>query len=135
MSDKNQQAMNPVARRAWKRLQAEFPSWTSHLDVRDGELEFAIPAPTGSRADYLIASSHENQLWIRFAPPYLSYPVDDEDEMVSLIRKLTTDEIVFKVVMKGDEWVETMLAKRSQESELAPGHTTRFVSWSGKFDR
>jgi len=48
---------------------------------------------------------------------------------------LTTDEIVFKLTMHGDEWVETTLAERSEESELNPGQTIRFVSWSGKFDR
>lgn len=90
-----------MARRAWERLQSEFPIWTSHLDVREGELGFAIPAPVGSQAGYLIAFSHENQLWIRFAPPYLSYLVDDEEELVSIVRKLTSDEIVFKVTNEG----------------------------------
>jgi len=42
---------------------------------------------------------------------------------------LTTDEIVFKLTMHGDEWVETTLAERSEESELNSGQTIRFVSW------
>jgi hypothetical protein len=121
-----------MARRAWERLQSEFPIWTSHLDVRDGELEFAIPAPVGSQAGYLIAFSHENQLWIRFAPPYLSYAVGDEDEMVVLIRKLTSDEIVFKLTMKGDEWVETTLSERSEESEFRPWADGPFCLLVGK---
>ena len=135
MTNKKQQVLNPMARQAWERLQSEFPSWQPYLSNRDGELELAVPAPEGSQAGYFVAFSHENRLWIRFAPPYLSYAVDDEDEMVSIVRRLTTDEIVFKLTMKGNEWVETTLAERSEEPEFDLGQTVRFVSWSGKFDR
>jgi hypothetical protein len=109
--------------------------WVSHLEIRDGELEFAVPAPDGSQAGYLIAFSHENRLWIRFSPPAMCYLVDDENEMVSFMRKLIADEIVFKVTMKGDEWVETTLAYPSEPKEPTPGQSVRFVSWSGKFDK
>ena len=63
------------------------------------------------------------------------YLADDENELVSLIRQLTTDQILFKVTMKGDEWVETTLASPQEKSESLPGYSVRFVSWSGKFDK
>ncbi len=129
------EGMSPVARRAWKRLASEFPLWTAHLDARDGELEFAIPAPIGSTAGHLVAFSHENQLWVRFSPPNLCYPTDDENEMVSVIKQLTSDNVVFRMVMNGDEWVETTLTKPEGKTESEPGHTVRFISWSGKHDR
>jgi hypothetical protein len=28
--------LSPVAKRAWKRLESDFPSWAAHLDARDG---------------------------------------------------------------------------------------------------
>jgi len=65
----------------------------------------------------------------------MCYLVDDEKEMVSLMRKLIADEIVFKVTMKGKDWVETTLAYPSEANEPTPGHSVRFVSWSGKFDK
>jgi hypothetical protein len=37
--------LSPLAREAWKRLESDFPLWKAHLDTRDGELEFAVPAP------------------------------------------------------------------------------------------
>lgn len=74
-------------------------------------------------------------LWVRFSPPHLCYLADDEGELVSLIQQLTTDQILFKVTMKGDEWVETTLARPQEESEALPGHSLRYLSWSGKFDR
>jgi hypothetical protein len=72
---------------------------------------------------------------VRFSPPHLCYLADDENEMVSLIRQLTSDQLLFKVIMKGDEWVETTLATPQDESESLPGHSVRFVSWSGKLDK
>jgi hypothetical protein len=136
MKDMKQiERLSPVARQAWKRLESDFPLWKAHLDTRDGELEFAVPAPTGSTAGHLVAFSHQNNLWVRFSPPHMCYLADDESELVSLIRQLTTDQILFKVTMKGDEWVETTLARQQEKSELPPGHSFRYVSWSGKFDR
>jgi len=136
MKDMTQiERLSPVARRAWKRLESVFPLWKAHLDTRDGELEFAVPAPTGSTADHLVAFSHQNNLWVRFSPPHMCYLADDEDELVSLIQQLTSDQILFKVTMKGDEWVETTLARPQEKSETLPGHSVRFVSWSGKLDR
>jgi len=136
MKDMKQiEQLSPVAKRAWKCLESDFPSWAAHLDARDGELEFAVPAPLGSTAGHLVAFSHEEQLWVRFSAPNLCYPADDENEMVSLIEQLTADKVVFKVVSKGDEWVETTLAKPQEKTESVSGHSVRYVSWSGRFDR
>lgn len=74
-------------------------------------------------------------MWVRFSPNYLSYPVDDEDEMVSIIRQLTDDSILFRVVTKDDECVETTLTKSKNEARPLSGQTVRFISWSGKYDR
>jgi hypothetical protein len=127
--------LTPTARRAWNAIETEFPSWAENLEVREGEMEFALPAPAGSKAGHLIALSHKDQLWVRFAPPSCCYPVDDEMELVSLIRMLIADEAVFKVVTKGDEWIETTLAMTSETSESEPGQTIKLVSWSAKHDR
>jgi hypothetical protein len=136
MNDKMQiERLNPVARQAWERIASDFPLWKEHLDTRDGELEFAVPAPAGSTAGHLVAFSHKNNFWVRFSPPYMCYLVDDENQLVSLIRQLTTDQILFRVTTKGDEWVETSVAERKEKTESLPGHSVRYVSWSGKFDR
>ena len=132
---KRPERLSPVAQRAWKRLESEFPLWTAHLSTRDGELEFAVPAPTGSTAGHLVAFSNQDELWVRFSPPNMCYPADDENEMITLVRKLTADEIVFKVVMAGHNWVETTLTNPRENPESLPGHSVRFISWSGKFDR
>ena len=136
MKDKTQsERLSLVARQAWKRLESNFPLWKEYLYTRDGELEFAVPAPTGSAAGHLVAFSQQKNLWVRFTPPRMSYLADDEDELISLIRQLTADKILFKVTMKGGEWVETTLAKPEEKPDSLPGHSIRYVSWSGRFDR
>jgi hypothetical protein len=136
MNDPSQiEQLSETARRTWKRLASEFPLWTEHLDACGSELEFAVPAPSGSKTDHLIAFTNGEDLWVRFSPSYMCYYADDDDELVSLIRKLTTDEIVFKVTMVGDAWAETTLATPNEECESLPGRSVRFVSWSGKFDK
>lgn len=129
------QVLNPFARQVWKRLETDFPSWKQHLDARCGELEFAVPAPSGSSAGHLVVFTNNNDIWLRFAPPHMCYLVDDENEMVSLIRQLTADELLFKVTVNGDQWVETTLAAPGEKPEPFPGYSSRFVSWSGRCDR
>lgn len=135
MDAKHAERLSPVAQRAWKRLESEFPLWTAHLSTRDGELEFAVPAPDNSTAGHLIAFSNQDELWVRFSPPNMCYPADDENELISLIKKLTADEVVFKVVTKGKDWVETTLTRSHENAESLPGYSVRLISWSGKFDR
>jgi hypothetical protein len=93
---KHPKPLSQVAERTWKRLESEFPSWTAHLKNHDGELEFAVPAPAGSAAGHLVALSNGNDLWVGFGLPHMCYAADDEDELVSLIKQLTADEIVSK---------------------------------------
>jgi hypothetical protein len=136
MKDMTQiEGLNRVARQAWKRLEAEFPLWASYLDTCDGELEFAVPAPSGSDAGHLVVFTYGNDLWVRFSAPRMCYAIDDADEMVSIIRQLTADEAVFKVITKGDEWVETTLMRPHEKCDSISGHSVRCVSWSGRFDR
>jgi len=132
---KHPEQLSPVAQRAWRLLESEFPLWTAHLSARDGEMEFAVPAPSGSTAGHLVAFSNQGELWVRFSPPNMCYPADDENEMISLVKQLTTDEIVFKVVMQGKDWVETTLTKPQDNLESLRGHSVRLISWSGKLDR
>lgn len=49
---KQVERLSPVAKRAWERLESGFPSWAANLDTRDGELEFAVPAPLGSSKNH-----------------------------------------------------------------------------------
>ena len=51
----------------------------------------------------------------------MCYAVDDENELVSLIKRITSDEIVFRVIMNGRDWVETTLAKATRKVGVIAG--------------
>jgi len=96
------------------------------------DLEVAVPAPKGSNAGHLIVfTTKDNDIWIRFVPPRMCYAVESESEMLDIIRRLVTDQLVFVVTTHGDEWVETTLARPGEEPQLKCGQAARIVSWTG----
>ena len=125
--------LSAAAKLAAQRLKLEFGS-LGRLRTSGSEFEFSIPAPAGSRAGHLIAFSNGDDLWVRFAPPRLCYCLDDADGMLSIMRQLMADQVVFKVVMKGTAWLETTLVRPPHKVRAQPGQRVRLVSWSGNFD-
>jgi hypothetical protein len=128
--------LNPRAARAWSRLVDKYPEWSTHFGTcgRD-DLEVAIPAPSGSNAGHLIVFTNGVDLWLRYSHPRMCYLVDDEDEMLSIVEWLLRDEVLFVVIMSGDEWAETTLIRPGQEPNLEVSQIAQVVSWSGRYDR
>jgi hypothetical protein len=130
------ESLKMAARRVGEALLAEHPDWEKYFEASDGgNLGVAVPAPNGSNAGYLITfTTKENDIWIRFAPPRMCYPVESEDELIGVVRRLLADQLVFVVIMSGDEWVETTLAPPGEEKKLKHGQVARIVSWTGIHD-
>ena len=126
--------MNEVIKQAADRIRGEFPEWSDYINETDGDLEVAIPAPNGSNAGHLIVFNNGNDLWVRFAPPRLCYLVDDVNELVSLLKQLVSDEVVFKLTKKGDEWLETTLVRPTESGQISSAGVS-YISWSGKRDK
>lgn len=125
-----------AATRAGEALLVEHPDWGKYFEaVEGGDLEVAVPAPNGSNAGHLIIfTTKENDIWIRFAPPRMCYAVESEGEMLDIVRRLLADQLVFVVIMSGDEWVETTLAPPGDAKKLKHGQAARIVSWTGIHD-
>ena len=130
-------SLNPFAQQVWSALSAEYPEWTDYLGCCDeNELEVAVPAPPGSKAGHLVIfTSGGKDLWIRFSPSFMSYAVDDETEMLAIIRQLQEESALFVVTMQGDEWVGTTLIRPGDQPVVEPNQIAHVVSWSGKHDR
>ena len=113
-------SLNPLAQRAWTALITAYPDWAQYFGTHgEGDLEAAIPAPSGSSAGYLVVFTAKGQnLWIRFSPPSMCYSVDDETEMIAVVRQLMTEEAMFVVIKSGDEWVGTTLIRRDEAHSL-----------------
>jgi hypothetical protein len=133
-------SLNPLARRVWSALIANYPDWTTYFGASaDDDLEVAIPAPIGSNAGHLVIFTAKGKdLWLRFSPPSMCYSVEDETELIDVIRQLLTDKVSFAVVMRGDEWAGTTLIRQGMPGDipqLERGEVAQVVSWSGKHDR
>ena len=93
----------------------------------------------GSNAGHLVIfTANGKDLWLRFSPPSMCVPIEDETELVDVIRQLLTDKLFLVVVMRGEEWAGTTLIRQGMEgdiSQLERGEVAQVVSWSGKSDR
>jgi hypothetical protein len=65
----------------------------------------------------------------------MCYALDNETEMLAIIRQLQTESAFFVTIWEGDEWVETTLIRPDDQPELEPNQVACVVSWSGKHDR
>jgi hypothetical protein len=130
-------SLNPFAKRVWSALVAEYPEWTEYSTAsEEGDVEVAVPAQPGSNAGHLVVFTVKGQnLWLRFSPPKMCYAVDDEMEMLKIVRLLQVEEILFAVILQGDEWAGTTILKTGELPQLEPDQMAHLVSWSGKHDR
>jgi hypothetical protein len=118
-------------------LLRRHPEWAAAVEtLPGGDVEVAVPAPRGSRAGYLVvATAQGRDIWVRYSPPRMAYPVDSEEHMLAVVDALLSDRAFFLVVSNGDEWLETTLLRPGEEPVLAEGHVADVVSWSGLNDR
>jgi hypothetical protein len=133
-------SLNPLARRVWTALIAAFPEWSKYFGTcGEDDLEAAIPAPMGSNAGHLVIFTAKGKdLWLRFSPPSMCYSVDDETEIVHVIRQLLAEKVSLVVVMHGNEWTGTSLIRQDVPGDIPQleiGEVAQVVSWSGKYDR
>jgi hypothetical protein len=130
-------AFNPLADTVRHALMDAHPEWSAYVgSLAGGDVEVVIPAPRGSRARQLIISTDDGQdIWLRFAPPYMAYCVGSEYEMHAVIAALLRDDAFFVVVTRGDDWLETALLRPGEAPVLLEGQTANIVSWSGLHDR
>ena len=69
----------------------------AQIEAMDGgHVELSLPAPAGSHAGALVAfTCNDADTWIRFAPPRACYAIDDDDELVRIVRALVAETAVF----------------------------------------
>ena len=133
-------SLNPLARRVWNNLIADYPDWVKYFGTcGEDDLEVVIPAPMGSNAGHLVIfTANGKDLWLRFSIPSMCYSVDDETELGDVIRQLLTDKVSLVVVKRGDEWAGTTLIRQGMPGDipqLERDEVAQVVSWSGQYDR
>ncbi len=116
---------------------ANHPEWAEYVHVLGGgDLELAVPAPAGSRAGHLVLfTARGEDIWVRYAPPRMCYPVESEQELLVVVEALLADNAFFVVITSGDEWIETGLYRPGEAPTLRMGQVANAVSWSGRHDK
>ena len=130
-------SLNPLAERVRNLLMQEYPEWSQHVGMQDqNDLEIAVPAPPGSKAGHLVIFTTEGKdLWLRFSPPYMCYPLDDLAELVSVVRSLVEERVCMVAITQGDTWTETTLLPSGEHPALNSGQSAQVISWRGNHDK
>ncbi len=129
--------LNPLAARVARTLTRTHPEFAANERIlREGDVELYIEAPPDSNAGALVVSTARGEdIWIRFAAPQMSYSVDNQDELITIVDALLDDRALFvRIVDSCDQWVATTLVARSQPVDLETGQRATTLSWSGCFD-
>lgn len=126
---------NTFARLVQTWVEQAWPSWAKHVQRReDGEFEVAVPAPVESRAGHLRVFTSQGDLWVRYSPPRMCYPIDSRAELLSIVRQLLRDKVFFVNTYRGKKWTGGTLTRRGVKPQVQRGEVAEVVSWSGKFD-
>lgn len=127
--------MTPTARRRWEALQGTYPSWEEHLHVTEsGDLTVYVPSPNPQVGGLTVLTLAEDT-WIRFSPPQMGYPVDDNEEMLLIVRRLLADELLFVRITRDERWTGTTLIPTDGEPPVESGEVAQVLSWTGQHDR
>ncbi|MFY9268511.1 MAG: hypothetical protein WAO55_02050 [Candidatus Manganitrophaceae bacterium] len=100
----------------------------------DGEFEAFLRAPRGSQAGALIIVTWHGDLWVRLNPPHTFYSVNDQRELVFVVRQLLRERALFAVTYKDDVWTGTTLVARGVRPTIRRAEVAHVLSWSGRFD-
>jgi hypothetical protein len=130
--------VNPLATRVVAALAGAHPEFAANSrPLGDGDVELFIEAGEDSNAGALVVSTTRGEaIWVRFAPPYMLYCVEDEAELSSIVDALLEDRVLFvRIVGRDGEWAGTTLMDRGGQVDLEPGEKATALSWSGRVDR
>jgi hypothetical protein len=129
--------LNPLAQCTMRKILAKYPDWEEHASLRkEDDFEVVVSAPIRSNAGCLaVFTENGKDFWVRYGPPQMCHPPDDENEMLSVIEQLLQDKALFVRITKNEKWSGTTLIRPGTEPILEKGERAQIVSWSGRFDR
>ena len=113
----------------------EFPELEKYTNADSDHLEVDIPSPNGtSIGGLVIQTTAEENTWVRIYPPCSGYSIDTIPELLSIVKGVLSDQILWVTGFKDNEWVETTLINSLEDLETEEGVMYNVFSWSGKND-
>jgi len=126
--------LNLQARQVFQWINERYPHWSAYAEKRGrDDISIVVPAP-GRLSESLSILTDQGNYWVRFAPQYAWYGVNDKDELLTVVDELVNDRLFIVVIMKGHEFIEVNLASPGSLPNLEPEETAQIISWSGTHD-
>ncbi len=119
-----------------KVLANNFPEFDKLASVENDLITIDKPSETKAQIGGLvIQTTQDKEIWVRIYQPFSAYSVDNLEELISIIKGVFADEILWVTAFKGMEWYETTLIQNMGQLEIEPGIVYKVFSWSGKLDK
>ena len=128
--------MNNFSSYVYKELIKTFPEWRNIKSPSLKFLELDIPAPNNALIGGLVLQTMKDKtIWVRNYHPCSGYWVDTTEEMIKIITSIMSDQILWVIAFKSDEWFETTFVNNINDLKTENGVRYQILSWSGKFDK
>ena len=119
-----------------KEIVYHFPEFHNKHNRTSEVLELYIASKNSSNfGGLVIQTTSDKDIWIRNYQKCSAYSVDTTAELIKIVKGIFTDDILWVIGFKDEEWFETTLIKNDADIETENGVTYNILSWSGKYDR
>ncbi len=128
--------MNDFSYYVYQKLIKKIPECGNTESNSSEFLELNISAPYNALIGGLvIQTTEDNCIWIRSHHPYTGYSIDTTEEMIKVITGVLSNQILWVVGFKSDEWFQTTLINDINDLKTEKGVKYQILSWSGKLDK
>lgn len=128
--------MNNFSTYVYQELTKAFPDWRNIKSASVEFLELDIPASNKTLIGGLVLQTTKDKtIWIRNYHSHSGYWVDTTEEMIKIITGIMSDQILWVIAFKSDEWFETTLVNTTTDLIAEKGLKYQILSWSGEFDK
>ena len=128
--------MNDFSTNVYQELLKTFPDWENIISLSSEFLELDVSASNNALIGGLvIQTTEDNSIWIRNYHPCSGYTCDTIEEMIKVISGVLSDQILWVIGFKSDEWFETTLINEINDLQTEKGIRYQILSWSEIFDK
>ncbi len=128
--------MNNFSSSVYQELIKTFPDWRNIKSTSSEFLELDVSAPNNALIGGLVLQTTKDKtIWIRNYHSCSGYWVDTTEEMIKIITGIMSDQILWVIAFKSDEWFETTLVNNITDLKTENGVRYQILSWSGELDK
>lgn len=112
-----------------------FPEFKNLVSFEDNLMIIDKPSETEAKiGGLIIQTTQDDNLWVRIYHSFSAYSVDNLEELISIIKGVLSDDILWVISFNEEAWYETTLIENMEQLEIEPGIVYNVFSWSGNLD-